>query len=79
MNNIKNFDHAYEELQHCLVEMRENLLPEEKWRAERLINFCRIINETFENDERFSAIYKPREKGSITMKEALKQTFTNTN
>lgn len=75
------FEQTYIDLVDCHSEIKftEKLTSFEEDRAEKLINFCRIICEEFKKDERFSDLFSPRSKGTRHIKEVVEELLDKNN
>jgi hypothetical protein len=70
----KLFEQTYINLVECHADIKftQQLTDFEENRAWKLINFCKIICEEFENDERFSGLFLPRRGEPRLLSDLLK-------
>ena len=78
----KNFEKAYNELTYCLEGIQNNLSEFEQQKAEKLLNFCKIMCRHFYHDDRFSEIFrdiefKQYETSAISIQDSLNKLLPN--
>lgn len=74
-NKTRLFEKTYAALSDCHIEIKfsEELTHFEIDRARKLLNFFKIIQGQFKDDERFSDLFLPRNKGTRHISEIGKE------
>tara|TARA_R110000868_G_scaffold29030_4_gene107989 strand:+ start:13266 stop:13523 length:258 start_codon:yes stop_codon:yes gene_type:complete len=71
----KLFEETYAALSDCHIEIKfsEELTDFEIDRARKLLNFCGVMQGQFKDDERFSDLFSPRDKGTRRISEIIEE------